>query len=115
ARARASAASGPARDSGGGRLGRALPRNAGCGVHHRGRPSRGRGVHRGMSGRLEGKVCLITGAASGIGRASAVLFAREGACVVVADVDRTGADETVRLIRTEGGTANTFISDLTSP
>ena len=68
-----------------------------------------------MSGRLEGKVCLITGAGSGIGRASAVLFAREGACVVVADVDRAGADETVRLIRTEGGTANTFIADVTSP
>jgi len=68
-----------------------------------------------MSGRLEGKICLITGAGSGIGRASAVLFAREGACVVVADVDRAGADETVRLIRTEGGTANTFIADVTSP
>ena len=44
-----------------------------------------------MSGRLEGKVCVITGGGSGIGRASAVLFAREGACVVIADVDRAGA------------------------
>ena len=39
-----------------------------------------------MSGRLEGKVAVITGAASGIGRASAVRFAREGASVVVADL-----------------------------
>ena len=39
-----------------------------------------------MSGRLEGKVAVITGAASGIGRASAVRFAREGAQVVVADL-----------------------------
>ena len=43
-----------------------------------------------MPGRLEGKVAVITGAASGIGRASAVRFAREGAHVVVADL----ADET---------------------
>jgi len=41
-----------------------------------------------MSGRLEAKVCVITGAGSGIGRASALLFAREGGCIVVADVDR---------------------------
>ena len=39
-----------------------------------------------MPGRLEGKVAVITGAASGIGRASAVRFAREGAHVVVADL-----------------------------
>ena len=68
-----------------------------------------------MSGRLEAKVCLITGAGSGIGRASARLFAREGGCVIVADVDRAGADETARLIRAEGGTANTVIADVADP
>ncbi|TMC54819.1 MAG: glucose 1-dehydrogenase [Chloroflexi bacterium] len=49
-------------------------------------------------GRLEGKVCVITGAGSGIGRASALLFASEGARVVVADVDLKGAGETVAAI-----------------
>ena len=68
-----------------------------------------------MSGRLEGKVCVITGAGSGIGRATALLFAREGACVVVADVDRAGADETVKQIRADGGTANAVIADVTDP
>ena len=49
-------------------------------------------------GRLDGKVCVITGAGSGIGRASALLFAAEGARVVVADVDVDGAGETVATI-----------------
>jgi NAD(P)-dependent dehydrogenase (short-subunit alcohol dehydrogenase family) len=57
------------------------------------------------AGRLQGKVCLITGAGSGIGRASARLFAREGAHVVVADVDVRGAKATVAEIRKEGGQA----------
>jgi NAD(P)-dependent dehydrogenase (short-subunit alcohol dehydrogenase family) len=42
-------------------------------------------------GRLDDKICIITGAGSGIGQASARLFAREGAQVVVADVDDRGA------------------------
>jgi len=46
--------------------------------------------------RLDGKVCLVTGAASGIGRATALAFAREGATVVAADRDFAGAEETVR-------------------
>jgi NAD(P)-dependent dehydrogenase (short-subunit alcohol dehydrogenase family) len=53
-------------------------------------------------GRLEGKVCLITGAGSGIGRASAKLFAGEGARVVVADIDLDAAQKTVAEI---GGSA----------
>ena len=56
-------------------------------------------------GRLDGKVCLITGAGSGIGQASARLFAREGAQVVVADVDDRGAKSTVAQIRKAGGNA----------
>jgi NAD(P)-dependent dehydrogenase (short-subunit alcohol dehydrogenase family) len=54
-------------------------------------------------GRLTGKVCVITGAGSGIGRASAMLFAREGAHVVAADVDDRGAKATVAEIRKRGG------------
>ncbi len=54
-------------------------------------------------GRLEGKVAIITGAASGIGRATAVLFSREGAKVVVADVEENGLNETVELAKKEGG------------
>jgi NAD(P)-dependent dehydrogenase (short-subunit alcohol dehydrogenase family) len=56
-------------------------------------------------GRLDGKICVITGAGSGIGQASARLFAREGAHVVVADVDDRGAKATVAEIRKGGGQA----------
>jgi len=56
-------------------------------------------------GRLQGKVCLITGAGSGIGQATARLFAAEGAQVVVADVDDRGARSTVAGIRKSGGAA----------
>lgn len=52
-----------------------------------------------------GKVALVTGAASGIGRAAAIAFARSGAAVLVSDVDETGGAETVRLIETAGGEA----------
>jgi NAD(P)-dependent dehydrogenase (short-subunit alcohol dehydrogenase family) len=55
--------------------------------------------------RLQGKVCLITGAGSGIGSATARLFAGEGARVVVADVDDRGAKATVAGIRKHGGEA----------
>jgi NAD(P)-dependent dehydrogenase (short-subunit alcohol dehydrogenase family) len=55
--------------------------------------------------RLQGKVCLITGAGSGIGQATARLFAAEGARVVVADVDDKGAKATVASIRKNGGDA----------
>lgn len=58
-----------------------------------------------MAGRLEGKVALITGGSSGIGRATAALFAREGARVAVADVGVEGGEQTVNTIRDAGGEA----------
>ena len=54
-------------------------------------------------GRLEGKIVLITGTARGNGRASALLFAREGAVVAGCDLDAAGAEETCSLVRAEGG------------
>ena len=59
-------------------------------------------------GQFEGKVALVTGAGSGIGRASALAFARERAHVVVSDVSDEGGEETVRLIQGAGGEA-TFV------
>jgi NAD(P)-dependent dehydrogenase (short-subunit alcohol dehydrogenase family) len=53
-------------------------------------------------GRLEGKVALITGAGSGIGREASVLFAAEGASIVAVDRDKDTAEETVALIRAAG-------------
>ena len=58
-----------------------------------------------MTGLLQDKVAIITGAASGIGRATAQLFARQGAQVVVADVNPAGGDAVVDGIRAEGGDA----------
>src|SRR5919198_6678412 len=58
-----------------------------------------------MAGWIAGKVALVTGGGSGIGRASALTFAREGAKVVVADVAVEGGEETVRLIQQRGGEA----------
>ena len=55
--------------------------------------------------RLEGKVALITGASSGIGRESALLFAREGAKIVAADVDDAGGARVVAEIEAAGGAA----------
>jgi NAD(P)-dependent dehydrogenase (short-subunit alcohol dehydrogenase family) len=55
--------------------------------------------------RLEGKTALITGAGSGIGKASALLFAAEGAAVVVVDIEDTGGCETVAAIERAGGRA----------
>jgi NAD(P)-dependent dehydrogenase (short-subunit alcohol dehydrogenase family) len=61
-----------------------------------------------MAGRVEGKVALITGGASGIGRATALTFAREGAKLIVADTDEEGGQHTVQMIREHGGEA-TFV------
>jgi NAD(P)-dependent dehydrogenase (short-subunit alcohol dehydrogenase family) len=61
-----------------------------------------------VTGRLEGKVALITGAGSGMGRAAAELFAGEGAKIVVTDVDAKAGDESVAAVRAAGGDA-TFV------
>ncbi|HEV2487582.1 MAG TPA: SDR family oxidoreductase [Terracidiphilus sp.] len=55
--------------------------------------------------KLSGRVAIVTGAASGIGRASAIAFAREGAKVVVADRNERGGEETVSAITADGHTA----------
>jgi len=55
--------------------------------------------------RLEGKIALVTGGSSGIGRASALVFVREGAKVVIADVNVKGGEETLRMIKEAGGEA----------
>lgn len=61
-----------------------------------------------------GKVAFVTGAASGIGRATSLAFAREGASVVVADVSEPGSQETVRLVEELGGRALAVRCDVTS-
>ena len=58
------------------------------------------------------KVCIVTGASSGIGRAIALAYAREGAKVVVSDVVREGGEETVSLIRSKGGEAAFIAADV---
>jgi NAD(P)-dependent dehydrogenase (short-subunit alcohol dehydrogenase family) len=65
--------------------------------------------------RLKDKVAIITGAASGIGRATALKFAREGAKVVAADVQNEANEETVKSIRAEEGTATAIQTDVTDP
>ena len=64
--------------------------------------------------RLKGKVAIITGAASGIGQATALLFAKEGAKVVVADLDEAGGNEAVDQIRSDGGEAMFVLTDVTA-
>ncbi|MFC9059221.1 SDR family NAD(P)-dependent oxidoreductase [Streptomyces sp. NPDC057074] len=64
---------------------------------------------------LEGKVALVTGSAAGIGRASVLAFAREGAKVVAADVDERGGNGTVDLVREAGGEAVFHRCDISDP
>jgi 2-hydroxycyclohexanecarboxyl-CoA dehydrogenase len=63
---------------------------------------------------LEGKVAVVTGAASGIGRAIALQLANDGAAVAVWDLNGAGAEETVAMITTEGGKAMACVGDAAS-
>ena len=64
---------------------------------------------------MNGKVCVVTGAGAGIGRAVAREFAREGALVVVADINAAGAAETVGSIEEAGGVARAIGVDVADP
>lgn len=63
-------------------------------------------------GRVEGKTVVITGGAAGIGRASSLMFAREGAAVVIIDINEEAAKETVEMIEADGGSAYFFKADV---
>ena len=68
-----------------------------------------------MADRVKGKVALITGGGSGIGRATAMLFAGEGARVVVADYNVEGGERTLRAIKEAGGDAIFHAADVANP
>src|SRR3546814_11789310 len=61
-----------------------------------------------MTGRLEGKRCLTTGTGGGIGRASALWFAKEGAQIIGCDINAERAEITQQMVRDAGGTMDTM-------
>ena len=65
--------------------------------------------------RLAGKVALITGGGTGIGRATALLFAGEGAAVVIAEIDAASGEETAHAVTEAGGRAIALRTDVTEP
>ena len=67
-----------------------------------------------MPGKLYGKTALITGSAGGIGRATALLFAREGAALAIVDLNQEAGQEVAREISTAGGRAIFERADVTS-
>ena len=66
-------------------------------------------------GRLEGKVCLITGAGSGMGRVAAQMFAKEGARIIAVDIRSLEAEKTADLILKDGGKAAAVKADVSKP
>ena len=64
---------------------------------------------------LKDKVAIVTGASSGIGKAIAELYAKEGAKVVVSDINEEGGNEVVEIIKKNGGEAIFFRADTSSP
>ena len=66
-------------------------------------------------GSLDGKVAIVTGGAAGIGRASAIALAAEGARVAVVDRDEVGAAATAAAIRASGAEAVSFVADVSDP
>src|SRR5262249_52785468 len=68
-----------------------------------------------MTGLLEERIAVVTGSGSGIGRAIALGYAREGAQVAVLDVDGDAAAETVKAITAADGRAFSFVLDVTEP
>src|SRR5215510_6191484 len=67
-----------------------------------------------MAGRLAGKVALITGGASGQGRAAAVRFAQEGAKIALSDVNEEGGVQTMHMVQENGGEAYFVAGDVSA-
>jgi 3-oxoacyl-[acyl-carrier protein] reductase len=65
-----------------------------------------------MGTRFEGKVAVVTGAAKGMGQATAIEMCHDGASVMITDIDRAGLEETARQIRANGGTVTTAVCDI---
>ncbi len=65
-----------------------------------------------MAGQLDGKVILVTGGGSGIGRATSLRLAQEGAKIMIADYVPAGAEQTVKMIKEAGGTASCLAADV---
>ena len=74
----------------------------------------GTGSQSAGAGRLSGKIAVITGGAAGMGRATALMFARQGATVAILDIQKQAGAETEALIRDAGGVAKFIEADVTS-